>query len=415
MLEEENGCFIDYLTFTVRYLEQEIIYELGAIPSLFSILGLNNSEFEVLDKAKNHYEWTHSWGKGYIKISTGTINKEEDKRKYLNLEQLHDAKNKGMILLESSVTMTGTGCREFINLSKERETLFEMLLRVRSDERFLVSKKHKKPIVFTRLDLTRDDYKGIISPAYVLEKTNKKEFVSRMDVESVIQSQKDENGSFQGMTVYFGNRSTSEFFIRFYDKTAERKNKGKATAENINISRVEMVFKKEQATAAVYKMFDYYDRKEKIGKFYSEILMSKVYFLEDNFSRVSDTKTNKRHIDKRWIDFTETTKRTRLCVSKEESTIENKKQYRKQSLPRPLATLSVAEGVENSLFILNRLVIDSIYDLKLEDEIQIKKYWKEKEPSLSDEALEEKIKIEKNRAMDFLSAINRFCRNYQDR
>lgn len=411
---KKDLVFIDYLTFTVRYLEDKNSYKIGVLPNLFRIIGIRNDDFDQLDTGKNHYDITHVFSEGYVKISTGEVSLDEEKEKYLNKKQIKKSEALNQVLLESSITFTGTGCREFVNLSAFKETLFEMLLRIRKDERLLIGKKHKNRIVFTRLDFTKDDYDGVISPRYVLEKTNKREFVSRLDVDHYIESQKDESGKFAGMTVYLGSPKKSEFFIRFYDKTSERKAKNKKV-DNENISRIEMVFKKKQADAAMYKIFDCYDNEKEIGKVYSETLMSKIYFLEDNFSRVSDSKTNKRHIDKRWLDFTETAKGVPLGVSKEPSTIENKQKYRDTSIARPLANLAVAEGVAEFLTITNELIRDSIEELRLEDEIQIKKYWKEKEPSLTEEALEVRLRKEKEKSLSFLEKINRFYRTYLEK
>ena len=121
--------------------------------------------------------------------------------------------------------MSGQGCRAFESLSQlsnKWEDLFQS-----------INDGHMN---ITRLDVAYDDHSGILDIDEMIQDTRKKEYVSRSDYWSIVESSK-------GQTLQFGSPQ-SDVLIRIYDKAAERN-----CPENEHWIRCELQLRRERAIA----------------------------------------------------------------------------------------------------------------------------------------------------------------------
>ena len=398
--EEKEMVILDYLTFTFRYLTREF-ESFEYLISLFEILKLDITDFKISDRAKNHYSVSYTWGdKAYVTISVAFVNPTE-KEKYLTKEQIK--KNKKSDLAEVNISLSGQGCNNFKHLSIENETVFEMLIRLKDDKRLFTSKKNKERLTFTRIDFTKDDIYERFSVPLIAEKILRDEVVTRLSLDNLkVFSGIDENKKMEIQTLYLGDKKSGDFFIRIYNKSLERKSKGFDTDDKI--TRVEMVFRRDQAHALSKLLFECHENDGNFGRLYGGILKNKIWFLEDGFSKKNDSKTNNRHRFEPWEKFCSSDKRIRLGITEEVSTIEDKQKFR-ENLGRPLHTLLMAEGEDEFFRSLIGILRRNSCEMKKEDEIEIKKYWKEKEPTLTGSVLEERMKKQKEKNDEVLTEL----------
>lgn len=128
--------------------------------------------------------------------------------------------------------MSGKGCRSFEKYSSSNWT-------------DLISNVVVENFKVSRLDVAYDDYIGLLDLDLIVDDVNNRRFVTRFrsDPEVIYKVDSDCNRSY---TVNFGRKS-SNTFLRFYDKLAERKQQ-EINVENLNHwVRAEFMFRNDNA------------------------------------------------------------------------------------------------------------------------------------------------------------------------
>lgn len=183
-----------------------------------SDFGLNPDDFIVRDKGINGYLKSAHWG--HIQFYFEGHNTTSEMGIHLN--------------------MSGQGCRQF-------EQTFEKHGKTWQDVFELVLAQGRVNI--TRLDIALDDFKGYFSIKQ-LEKCIRDGCVcSRFPTARNFETISIESGRTISQTIYFGK---TDVIIRFYDKAAERKEKGYVLKEEIDCwNRTELQLRDDRALAAV--------------------------------------------------------------------------------------------------------------------------------------------------------------------
>lgn len=164
------------------------------------------------------------------------------------------------------VSMSGEGCKAFIEMSKYDDfpTFF-----------FWIT-QNVEEYNFTRIDVACDDKTGLLNMETICQKVNDGEINSRSSKRSVIVSH--ENQDICGRTAYIGAPS-SDFRIRFYDKAAEQGVDGSWV-------RCELVFRGNHANNLVLSLL----AETSLGFLTSQILNDKFSFIvrdNNNITRCS--------------------------------------------------------------------------------------------------------------------------------
>jgi len=187
------------------------------------------------------------------------------------------------------------------------------------------------PINFTRVDLTRDDKDSLLDLDKIQQKISKHQVVTRLSSSILMSMQDKETKKYYGKTLYFGSKDkNSEFFIRIYNKSAEKVAK-KVVSESMlqeHHIRVEMVFKKAvQANQIMEKVFTTQDKGEPLGVLYSEILLSKIKILKNGKLPGQRYEENIKNLCPKFKKFLDSTKKQTLGVEAAGSTIDMKVDY----------------------------------------------------------------------------------------
>ena len=168
--------------------------------------------------------------------------------------------------------MPGTGCRSFETYGNGSfENLFDIILEEPED------------IHITRLDIAYDDFEGILNIDQMVRDIRAGNSVSKAVDAEVVDSFPLSNSNDNGVTINVGS-DKSEFFIRIYDKRAERlkalQKQGEDTTAFIancpHWVRVEMQLRRERAFAWVKKIRE---GKKTIGEMFSGVLLNYLRFV----------------------------------------------------------------------------------------------------------------------------------------
>lgn len=219
-------------------------------------------------------------------LSSGGVRGYAKGYEYNNIRVSYDSYLQEQRDMGICVSMSGKGCRVFETISGY------------SDMAAFIQFLHENSLTInvTRLDLAIDDHENILDMEQICDAVDKHMYRSRMNRSSIIKSWKQRN-DYDGMTAYIGSRS-SDFFIRFYDKTLEQQ-----LTDGSDWVRCEMVFRKDQAHALVGVIVN----SECIGDVAAAILNDKLAFVE-----LDDSNISRCSISEWWLQFIDSIQRIHI-------------------------------------------------------------------------------------------------------
>lgn len=224
------------------------------------------------------------------------------------------------------VSMPGSGCRTFENMSIHRltsEGAFPYLLQMV----YLDPDIHA-----TRVDLAIDDHSGLLDLDIVLAYKRASGIDSRITTFDTHES--DREGYDVGKTLYIGS-PTSPFRIRIYDKAKEQYKPGDAGYSQPWV-RVEMVMRGKLADGFVAA----YCNSDDLGKLSSGILNDHIRFIERDDSNITRCSTAQW-----WLDFLDSVERVKLITPEPiQHCIERSKQWLMYQIAPSLAMYAEAYG-----------------------------------------------------------------------
>lgn len=319
----ENRCnvLVDWVSATFKNIEK---YD------LVDALGMDKDDFLELDYGSFGYR--RSIGNNHIKI-------------------FYDGRHDMGIHLQ----MTGQGCREYENCKGfiSWEIAFIKMIDLGCN--------------CTRLDLAIDDYNGGFSIKQIERKIKAGEVVSRFKDATNYEKVRLRDGYVKGQTLYFGS-SSSRVMVRFYDKLAERINKGEVLDDDIESwIRVELELRKERAHKAMSLIaFE----EMAAGAVGMGVLKEYIRFLK----RGKDTNKSRWKTAPFWEKFLKNVEPLRITEKPVSKTIEDKINWLERQVAPSLKTVAEAESLD---FVIH--MIDQALDrLKESDLIMIDQYKNEK-------------------------------------
>lgn len=161
------------------------------------------------------------------------------------------------------VSMSGSGCRTFENMSGYGDGFPELFSLLASDADANVS----------RLDVACDDHDGLLDMDVIVRKIRNNEINTRMRNRSLCMSMSGDKMT--GTTVYIGAPS-SDFRIRIYDKAAEQEADG-------HWVRCEMVLRDANALSFVCNVAE----GTSVGVLSAEVFNDKLAFIERDDSNIT--------------------------------------------------------------------------------------------------------------------------------
>lgn len=192
------------------------------------------------------------------------------------------------------IEFSGQGCRDFETYSNcSWERLFACAL---DTENYNV----------TRLDVAYDDHTGILDINKILKLTYDGCYVSRSQKgihTSTFSSDKVSRSVKHAHSIMYGSKS-SEFYIRIYDKAAER------GGLNEHWIRCESVFKHERA----FNFIGFIMSGESVGKTYCSVLNNYLRFVRPD---QNDSNKNRWKTQKFWTDFLGEVEKISLTTKKD--------------------------------------------------------------------------------------------------
>ena len=155
-------------------------------------------------------------------------------------------------------------------------------------------------INFTRLDLAFDDHTGILDIGRIRSDVENR-YYTGSPKKAHLHWSDDQLKDLQGLTLYIGSEK-SPVFIRIYDKAAERD-----YGSDLHWIRVELVLRKERATAAVAEIL----KRQHVGETMCGILRNYCCFHEPT----ADSNKSRWPIAAYWSDLIGTVERIRLWIA----------------------------------------------------------------------------------------------------
>lgn len=270
------------------------------------ILSLDSDEFIVQNKGFNGYMNSATYGSILIAFN-------DDGRNEMGIH----------------LCMSGQACREY-------EKLFDLDL----DWQSFFALVTNFPINVSRLDIAIDDFKGY----FTIDQVYKNAKRGCMTATRVTKARRFEeffidNGETCGQTFYVGK---TNWVIRFYDKLAERKNKGKDVLLDF-WNRYEIQLRSNVANEAIkYLAFN----QTELGQFVKGFLMSKIDFKINN---KTDTNKSRWKSQKWWLDFLQDVESIPLTQKAPDMTIEKKYKWIDKQVARSFYMLTKAFPDEKKL------------------------------------------------------------------
>lgn len=174
-MDKQNKIIYDWLSFTTK---------IHSLDSIIGFLGLVNVPFE---ECRGRYCYN-------------------DRLSYDGINIMYNGRDDMGICVEFS----GQGCRNFETFGTgDYQSIFDLIIENWSPD------KEKRQMNITRLDVAYDDLIGVLDLNYLMTAAQKGEYVSRCEDIEVIYSNK-------GCSVCHGSRTSSNVYIRIYDKKMER-------------------------------------------------------------------------------------------------------------------------------------------------------------------------------------------------
>lgn len=354
-----ENVFFDYFTYTVRLRE---------IQDIFELIGMDEGIFQHKDSGMNHYTHTYEF-ESVLRIMYCEMDDRSKDRYGINLERAY----------EININMTGRIIREFKRVSNFN-SCFEMLDQMRKSPILLA------PINFTRVDFTRDDKDGLLDLDKIQKKIDNFQVVTRLSASILMSMQDKETKKYYGKTIYLGSKDkNSEFFIRIYNKSAEKLAKKLVTESVLDEHhvRVEMVFKKAvQANKVMDKVFASQERGEPIGEVYSGILLGKMKILKNGKKSGERLEENIKNLCPKFKKFVDSTRVLTLGVEAATTTIDSKIEYFKGQ-DKSIAMIYKAIGKDEFYKMVEMMVEKGENKFSILEKEEVENYKKEKKNSIN--------------------------------
>lgn len=222
------------------------------------------------------------------------------------------------------ILLSGSACRELEDLI----SWMEFFKRIMS---FDVCK-------VTRIDIAIDTYKKYFDIALLRKKISDGELVSKFRKGTYMEQLNVSDGSQESASLKFGSMS-SDLYIVFYDKLAERKNAGYTIDDSIKFwIRTELRFKHDLAVKilALIIQNDY-----QVGSFIYDILYNYIDFKDYNPYNEQKTRWETSSF---WLDFLGVVNKMSIASKAQQTTIQRKKNYAEKQLSKTLAMLRIVEN-----------------------------------------------------------------------
>lgn len=228
------------------------------------------------------------------------------------------------------IELSGQGCRHL-----------EMILNTRKiDWKIFIQTVFECHGHFTRLDLSLDDYKGMLDLPELAEKIELGHLSTSFRNCDVIRSKDLSSNNSNGLTLYLGSRKSLTHFCWYQKDHEQRRKRGIPLEEAEVVNRYELRYKKEKAQKLAEKILYYPD----LAKIFFELVNGAVCFYDRN---PDDTKAR---IDRKWLLFIKNSNELKLPL---EST--------PQSFTKSINWLST--GVSPTLAFIHE--IDNFFDSSL--------------------------------------------------
>lgn len=280
---------------------------------LCGIICVSEGLFDVKEKGINGYSKSAVWG---------------------NIQIFFDGHSENMGIF---LNMSGQGCRQFEETFEETgwgwSDFFEYVLGYEMN--------------ITRLDVAIDDFYGYFKLKQIESCIRRGCVLSRFKTARNFEEFILKNGETNGQTIYFGK---TDVIIRFYDKYAERVNKGYALNREIDFwQRTEVQLRGDRAKAAVETIVN---NELQIGIFIKGILNRYLCFKEKGTQKHRTQWKNCRW----WDKFLNGVDKIRLSLTAPEKTILRTKDWIDTQICASVATLFEALGDDPLLidYILKR-------------------------------------------------------------
>ena len=305
-IDEKLQAIFDWIEFTIHNNTVEKI--------ITETLKLKKDDFVNLPKGKIGYTKQKIWNEGSLFI---LYNEDEEKSK-----------------MGVHIILSGSGCRQY----EKNKNIRDLILCVSEHEKFK----------FTRIDIAIDDREGkTINFDRFLKESNKHNFSSLWYKWSCIMEKRIADGQALGRTIYYGSKS-SQIFMRVYDKHLEQQKKQKKKREdppepmkeNINWTRLEIVFREKRAELAA----TYLASCNEIGRLIRGVLKQYIRFLE----KPKDSKDQRKRRWKTaswWDKLIGEVEKIKLTIKPAKKSIEDMKSWvEKQIFPTIAAITTANEG-----------------------------------------------------------------------
>lgn len=217
------------------------------------------------------------------------------------------------------VFLSGTACREL-------ETIMTWKI-------FISRVLEFDAVRYSRVDVAIDCHKECYTIQQIREHVKSGQVVSKFRKATYMEQLSIGNGENESASIKFGSMS-SDMYIVFYDKLAERKNAGYAVDPNLKCwNRCELRFKHD---LAVKLMSLYILNDMELGSFVCEVLYNYIDFKQSTGkSRVTNEDTCQW-----WLDFLGIVKKLRIAPKSNETTLVQKQAYLETHSSRLFAMVS---------------------------------------------------------------------------
>lgn len=207
------------------------------------------------------------------------------------------------------ISFSGNGCREFESLLEEQgRTWYDF---------FKIAIAYKARA--TRIDLAINDYVRMLDIPELYQKYEDDELVTSFHKIKPRFDRDVRTKESDGMTLYFGSEK-SDFFIRFYEKDLEQRNKKKIHKDSCMIkNRYESVTKSEKAR----NLISQYIRTGNI----EEIAFGLIHHHIQFYDRENDLPKAEWKINRKWSEFIGDAKTMKFSVEPKESFYEKTKNW----------------------------------------------------------------------------------------
>lgn len=370
---------LDWLSFTLNIASlNEIkndIYtgydnDISIVFDLLSQFGISEQEFEVCPPV-NFFNSGLTIG-GFIKILYNDVSKPIVSKSLTHVAQ---------------VIFTGQGCTYVYSKVKDNYKILNIVY------------DNCKSI--TRVDFAFDDFEDFLSLDVLIDKVENYEYRSAKRSHNILKEE-DSEGKIFGKTLYIGNRSSSSYYLRAYDKKAQYLKKGNLLPDFVEINdckweRYELSFLKDKAEFIVSEFLYSEKFQNDIDILFKSVMRDCITFVDKEYKKDGSIKNFKHKerwkTSKFWVDYLESSPKFNFDSSSRD--------------PDFVSTLAwVSESVIPTLYMLDNILKD--YNINIYSEIE--KLGKIKR-DLSKKHYRTILDSKKITKKEMLSIINEFQKN----